>query len=144
MSVTDYTSKIKEICDSLTSIDLNVEEDEIVQVCFRELAFRTVVYTRESTLSFFDLQSMLFVEENHAGVSTSTRSKIGPGLVADEASRRAMEAPDMSKKEGIVAMPTILLDPPEAGGSRRRRKLARKTRRGMLVLCQERPQGNWQ
>ena len=116
MSVTDYTSKIKEICDSLTSIDLNVEEDEIVQVCFRELAFRTVVYTRESTLSFFDLQSMLFVEENHAGVSTSTRSKIGPGLVADEASRRAMEAPDMSKKEGIVAMPTIVPDPPEAGG----------------------------
>ena len=32
MSVADYTSKIKEICDSLTSVDVNVKEDEMVQV----------------------------------------------------------------------------------------------------------------
>ena len=32
MSVADYISKIKEIGDSLASIDVNVEEDEIVQV----------------------------------------------------------------------------------------------------------------
>ena len=63
--------------------------------------------------------------------------------MVDEASQRAMEAPDMSKKEGIVAMPTIVLDPPGAGGeSRRCREPARKTRRGMLVLWQERPHGS--
>ena len=33
MSVIDYTSKIKDICDSLASIDVNVEEGEMVQIC---------------------------------------------------------------------------------------------------------------
>ena len=56
----DYTSKIKDICDSLASIDVNVKEGEMVQICLRGLAskfraFRTVVCTRENTLSFFDL-----------------------------------------------------------------------------------------
>ena len=37
-------------------------------------AFRTAVCTRENTPSFFDLQSMLLVEENHAGASTSTQT----------------------------------------------------------------------
>ena len=37
-------------------------------------------------------------------------------VVADEASQRAMEAPDMSKKEGIVAMPTVVPDLPEVRG----------------------------
>ena len=76
MSVADYTARIKEICDSLASINVIVEEDEIVQVCLGGLAskfkaFRTAVCTRENTPSFFDLQSMLLVEENHAGASTS-------------------------------------------------------------------------
>ena len=34
-------------------------------------AFRTVVCTRENTPSFFDLQPMLLIEENHAGATTS-------------------------------------------------------------------------
>ena len=33
LSVADYTSKIKDICDSLASIEVNIEESEIVQVC---------------------------------------------------------------------------------------------------------------
>ena len=33
LSMADYTSKIKEICDSLASIDVNIEESEMVQVC---------------------------------------------------------------------------------------------------------------
>ena len=57
----DYTSKIKDICDSLASIQVNIEESEMVQICLGGL-----------TPSFFDLQSMLLVEENHAGASTST------------------------------------------------------------------------
>ena len=51
----------------------------MVQVCLKGLAskfraFRTAVCTRENTPSFFDLQSMLLVEENHAGVLTSTHT----------------------------------------------------------------------
>ena len=51
LSVADYTSKIKDICDSLASIDVNVEEGEMVQICLGGLAskfgaFRIVVCTR--------------------------------------------------------------------------------------------------
>ena len=79
LSVVDYTSNIKDICDSLASIEVNIEESEMVQVCLRGLApkfgaFQTVVCTWENTPSFFDLQSMLLVEENHAGASTSTHT----------------------------------------------------------------------
>ena len=74
MSVLDYTSKIIEICDSLGS-NVTVEEDEIVQICLGGLAqqygsFRTTICTRKKPPSF-DLQSMLIVEENHAGAMTS-------------------------------------------------------------------------
>ena len=74
MLVVDYTSKIKDFCDSFASIDVNVEEGEMVQICPEGLAFRTAVCTRENTSSFFDLQSMLLVEENHAGALTSTHA----------------------------------------------------------------------
>ena len=58
LSVADYTSKIKDICDSLASIEVNIKEREMVQVCFGGLAskfeaFRTDVCTRENTSSFF-------------------------------------------------------------------------------------------
>ena len=60
MSVANYTSKIKDIYDSLASVDVNVEEDEMVQDCLGGLAskfgaFRTTVCTRENMPSFFDL-----------------------------------------------------------------------------------------
>jgi hypothetical protein len=76
----DYTLKINEICDSLASIDVNIDESEKVQICLRGLAskfgaFRTGVCTQEATPSFFDLQSMLLVEKNHVGaVATSTHT----------------------------------------------------------------------
>ena len=79
MSVAKYTSKIKDICESLVSIDMNVEEGNMVQICLRGLAskfkaFRTVVCTRENMPSFFNLRLMLLVEENHVGASTSTHA----------------------------------------------------------------------
>ena len=60
LSVANYTSKIKDICDSLASIDVYIEESEMVQVCLGGFAskfgaFRTAVCTRENTPSFFDL-----------------------------------------------------------------------------------------
>ena len=59
LSVDDYTSKIKDICECLASIDVNIEEGKMVQVCLGGLVstfgvFRTVVCTRENTPSFFD------------------------------------------------------------------------------------------
>ena len=36
----DYTSKIKEICDSLASIYVNIEEGEMVHVCIEGLVLR--------------------------------------------------------------------------------------------------------
>ena len=72
----NYTTCIKEICNSLASINVTAEEDEMVQVCLGGLAskfgaFRTAICPRENMPSFFDLQSMLLVEESHGGPSTS-------------------------------------------------------------------------
>jgi hypothetical protein len=74
MSVADYTAKIKEICDALGSIDMIVEDDKMFQICLGGLAqrfglLRTAICTREKPPSFFDLQSMLLVEENHGKVT---------------------------------------------------------------------------
>jgi hypothetical protein len=52
--VADYTLKINEICDSLASIDVNINENEKVQICLGGLvskfgAFRTAVCTVMTT-----------------------------------------------------------------------------------------------
>ena len=75
----NYTSKIKDISGSLASIDVNVEEGEMVQICLEVLeskfgAFRNAPCTRENMPSFFDLQLMVLIEENHVGASTSTHA----------------------------------------------------------------------
>ena len=67
MSITRYTLKTKGLCDSLCSINVNVEDDEIVQICLgglapRFIAMRTVALAKENLPSFFDLQSILLVE----------------------------------------------------------------------------------
>ena len=70
MSVSDYSIKINNICDTLGSININVDEDEMVQVCLGGLAqrfdpIRMIILERENPPSLFDMQSMLLVEENH-------------------------------------------------------------------------------
>ena len=104
MTVADYTSKIKDICDSLASIDVNVEEGEMVQICLGGLAskfgaFRIAVCTRENTPSFFDLQSMLLVEENHMSASTSTHAD-NKMLYTDEDRPRAHGGRGESARNG--------------------------------------------
>ena len=69
MFVTSYNLKIKELCNSLGSISVNVGDDEMEQICLRNLAprfglMRTIVLARDNPPSFFDLQSMLLLEEN--------------------------------------------------------------------------------
>ena len=66
-----YTIKIKELCDALGSINVVIDDSAMVQICLGGLAsrfntMRTTVLARENTPSFFDLQSILVVEENHA------------------------------------------------------------------------------
>ena len=70
MSVIDYTTKIKELNDALGSINVTVDEEETVQICLGGLAQRyepmqMVICNQEKPLPFFDLHSMLIVEENH-------------------------------------------------------------------------------
>ena len=79
MSVTDYTTKVKEICDALGSINVTVDEDEMVQICLGGLAqrygpIRRAICSREKPPPFFDLQWMLMVEENRASGSQTTQS----------------------------------------------------------------------
>ena len=86
MSVTDYTAKIKSICDSLGSINVNIDDDKMVQICLGGLtprfgAMQTTVLAREKSLSFFELQSMLLVEENH--VQTKTNMSEGKMFFSD-------------------------------------------------------------
>ena len=40
MSITTYTLKIKELCDSLRSISVNIDDDEMVQICLGGLVQR--------------------------------------------------------------------------------------------------------
>ena len=80
MSITGYTLKIKELCDALGSINVIIDNEEMVQICLRGLAprfssMRSATLARENTPSFFDLQSILLVEENHA----RQRSNAGEG-----------------------------------------------------------------
>ena len=83
----------------------------MVQICLGGMApkfeaFRTAVCTRENTSSFFDLQTMLLVEENHAGASTSTHTDKRMLYTEGEASRCAMEAAKEIKEGGTKVMPT--------------------------------------
>ena len=55
MLVLEYTAKIKSICDSLGSINVNIGEDEMVQVCLGNLAhrfdlIRTTIVARETLI----------------------------------------------------------------------------------------------
>jgi hypothetical protein len=89
--VADYTLKINEIYYSLASIDVNIDESEKVHICLRGLvskfgAIRTAVCTREAAPSFFDLQSMLLVEENHVG-ATATDAHTDSKMVYAEGER---------------------------------------------------------
>ena len=78
MSVLEYTTKVKEICDALGPLNFTVDEEEMVLICLGCLTQRyepiwTAICSREKPSSFFDLQLMLMVDENHASVSRTTQ-----------------------------------------------------------------------
>ena len=69
MIINNYTLKIKELHGTLGSINANIDDDEMVQICLGSLApqfgtIRSVVLVRENPPSF-DLQPVLLFEENH-------------------------------------------------------------------------------
>ena len=63
-----YTFKIKQLCDSLGSINVNIDDDEMVQICLSGLAPRfdaipLVILAIENPPSFLDLWAMLMVKK---------------------------------------------------------------------------------
>ena len=79
MSITNYTTKIMEIYDTLGSINVTVDMNGINHIFLSSLAqwygpIATTICTLEKPPSFFDLQSMLMVEENHVSGSRNTQS----------------------------------------------------------------------
>ena len=60
MSIGNYTLKIKELCDSLGSNNVNINDDKMVQICLdglapRSGAIRSAILARENSPSSFDL-----------------------------------------------------------------------------------------
>ena len=76
--MSDYTTKIKEIRNTLEFINGIVDKDKMVQIFLGGQAqqywpFWMAIFTREKPPSFFDLQSMLMVEENYVSGSRTTQ-----------------------------------------------------------------------
>ena len=149
MLVTDYTTKIKEIYDTLGSINVTVDEDEMLQICLSGLAhqygpIQITICTREKPSSFIDLQSMLMVEENHTRTTRNASSdsqmlytEAGwPLVVVEEVDRLTPMAFEMSRcrKQGTIT----IKNPPQEGGVILAPGVVRVDR--LLVLWQERPQ----
>jgi len=68
MSINEYTLKIKGIVESLASINISVDDDDLVSVCLNGLGkeykpFKTSVTVRENVPNFRDIISMLIIEE---------------------------------------------------------------------------------
>ena len=93
MFVLDYTINIKIICHSLGSVNINVDKDEMVQVCLGSLAqwfdpIRSAILGRENPPSFFDV---LFGKEgknncikNVLHVPTITKNLVSVGQIVEQ------------------------------------------------------------
>ena len=79
-SIKEYTLKIKNICETLASINAPMDDDDKIEVCLRGLGpqykpFAMSIQTRENLPSFADLVSMLIVEEKSMGESSLQSNK---------------------------------------------------------------------
>ncbi len=80
MSINEYSLKIKDIVESLASINVSVDDDDLVSVCLNGLGkeykpFKTSIIVRENVPNFRDLDSMLIVEEKTLNEDCSTQNK---------------------------------------------------------------------
>jgi hypothetical protein len=80
MSINEYSLKIKGIVESLASINVFVDDDDLVSVCLNGLGkqykpFKTSIIVRENVPNFRNLVSMLIVEEKTLNENYSTQNK---------------------------------------------------------------------
>ncbi len=80
ISINEYSLKIKGIVESLASINVFVDDDDLVSVCLNGLGkeykpFKTSITVRENVPNFRDLVSMLIVEEKTLNGDCSTKNK---------------------------------------------------------------------
>jgi hypothetical protein len=80
MSINEYSLKIKGIIESFTSINVSVDDDDLVSVCLNGLRkeykpFKTSITVRENVPNFRDLVSMQIVEEKTLNEDYSTQNK---------------------------------------------------------------------
>ena len=102
MMVTDYTTKIKEICDALGFINMTVNEDKMVNIFLGGLAQRynpiqMAIFTRRShhhsstSKKFFWLKKTMQVRQGACSLTGRcyTRRRISPVVVEDEVDRHS-------------------------------------------------------
>jgi hypothetical protein len=80
MSIDEYSLKIKGIVESLASINVFVDDDDLVNVCLNGLGkeykpFKTSITIKENVPNFRDLVSMLIVEEKTLNENCFTQNK---------------------------------------------------------------------
>ncbi len=80
MPINEYSLKIRGIVESLASINAFVDDDDLVNVCLNGLGkeykpFKTSITVRENVPNFWDLVSMLIVEEKTLNEDYSTQNK---------------------------------------------------------------------
>ena len=77
MSITDYASKIKGITNSLGSIGVTVDDDDVVAATLEGLGteyknFKSSMNTRADVPDFTELTTMLICEEKSLGLGASS------------------------------------------------------------------------
>ena len=77
MSITDYASKIKRIINSLGSIGVTVNDNDVVAATLEGLGieyknFKSCMNTRAHVLDFIELTTMLICEEKTLGLRASS------------------------------------------------------------------------
>jgi hypothetical protein len=80
MSINEYSLKIKGIVQSLASINVSLDDDDLVSVCLNGLGkeckpFKTSIIVKENVPNFRDLVSMLIVEQKTLNEDCSTQNK---------------------------------------------------------------------
>ncbi len=80
MSINEYSLKIKGIVESLASINVSVDDDDLVSISLNGLGkeykpFKTSITVKENVPNFRDLVSMLIIEEKTLNEDCSTQNK---------------------------------------------------------------------
>ncbi len=80
MSINQYSLKIEGIVESPASINVSVDDDDLVNVCLNGLGkeykpFKTSITIKENVPNFRDLVSKLTVEEKTLNENCSTQNK---------------------------------------------------------------------